>query len=147
MARSGGVADRYRRRTVLLAGDALRMLFMAAIAVTVASAGPVALVIAFTALASAAGCAERPLAIALPPRLVGEVRLGPADGLLHTVQDLGVLIGLAIGVILLAVAPAWVAFLANWATLAVSRYGAQTVQLVVYATHSLGLGSGGSVSC
>ena len=26
-------------------------------------------------------------------------------------------------------------------------YGAQTVQLVVYATHSLGLGSGGYVSC
>jgi MFS family permease len=188
----GTVADRYSRRTVLLAGDAVRMLLMAAIAATVAGAGPVALVISLTAVASAAGCAERPAAMALLPRLVGEVRLGPANALLHTVQDLGVLIGPAIGAILLAVAPAWVAFLANGATFAVSAvlistmrhdrvpagsrrsgvaqlaeglrtvrttghalwlivivamaeftYGAQTVQLVVYAKQSLGLGSGG----
>ena len=188
----GAIADRYRRRTVLLAGDLLRMLVMAAIAATVAGAGPVALVIAFTALASAAGSAEKAAAVALLPRLVGEVRLGPANALLHTVQALGVVIGPAIGAILLAVAPAWVAFAANGATFAVSAllisairpdsapaggrtsgvaqlaeglrtvrttafalwlivvvamaeftYGAQTVQLVVYATHSLGLGSGG----
>ena len=188
----GAIADRYRRRTVLLAGDALRMLVMAVIAVTVAGAGPVALVIALTALASAAGCAEKSAAMALLPRLVGETRLGPANALLHTVQDLGVLIGPAIGAILLAVAPAWVAFAANGVTFAVSAllistmrpdsvpaggrasgvgqlagglrlvrttvlalwlivvvamveftYGAQTVQLVVYARQSLGLGSGG----
>jgi MFS family permease len=188
----GAIADRYPRRTVLLAGDLLRMLLMAAIAATVAGAGPLALVIAFTALASAAGSAEKPAAMALLPHLVGEVRLGPANALLHTVQALGVVIGPAIGAILLAVAPAWVAFAANGATFAVSAllisairpdsapagghasgvaqlaeglrtvrttafalwlivvmamaeftYGAQTVQLVAYATHSLGLGSGG----
>src|SRR5215468_10524673 len=188
----GTIADRYSRRTVLLAGDALRLLFMAAIAATVAGAGPVPLVIALTAVASAAGCAERPAAMALLPRLVGEARLGPANALLHTVQDLGVLIGPAIGALLLAVAPAWVAFVVNGATFAVSAllvstirpdrapaggrtsgaaqlaeglrtvrttgnavwlivivamaeftYGAQTVQLVVYARQSLGLGSGG----
>jgi MFS family permease len=188
----GAIADRYPRRTVLLAGDLLRMLLMAAIAATVASAGALALVIAFTTLASAAGSAEKPAAMALLPRLVGEVLLGPANALLHTVQALGVVIGPAIGAILLAVAPAWVAFAANGATFAVSAllisairpdsapaggrtsgvaqlaeglrtvrttafalwlivvmtmaeftYGAQTVQLVAYATHSLGLGSGG----
>ena len=188
----GAVADRYSRRVVLLAGDALRVLVMAALAATVARGGPVALVIAFTAVASAAGCAEKPAALALLPRLVGEARLGPANALLHTVQDLGVLIGPAIGAILLGVAPVWVAFAANGATFAVSAllisairpdaagaggrtsgvaqladglravrttafarwlivvvamveftYGAQTVQLVVYATQSLGLGSGG----
>ena len=101
----GAIADRYRRRTVLLAGDALRMLLMAAIAATVASAGPVALVIAFTALTSAAGSAEKAAAMALLPRLVGEVRLGPANAVLHTAQALGVVIGPAIGAVLLAVAP------------------------------------------
>jgi len=188
----GVVADRYPRRTVLLAGDALRVLLMAALAATVAGAGPVALVIALTTLASAAGCAEKAAAMALLPRLVGEIRLGAANALLHTVQALGVVIGPAIGAILLAVAPAWVAFAANGATFAVSAlfisairpdrapagrrtsgvaqlaeglqtvrttafapgliavvamaeftYGAQTVQLVVYAKQSLGLGSGG----
>src|SRR5580698_7416376 len=38
----GAIADRYPRRAVLLAGDVLRVLVMAALAATVASAGPVA---------------------------------------------------------------------------------------------------------
>jgi MFS family permease len=188
----GSIADRYSRRTVLLAGDLLRVVLMAGLAAVVAGSGPVALVIVVTALASAAGCAERPAAMALLPRLVGETRLGPANALLHTVQDLGVVVGPAIGAILLAVAPAYIAFLANAGTFAVSAlliarmrpdpksagahtgtvshlldglrsvtttpfaiwlivavamveftYGAQTVQLVVYARHALGLGSGG----
>ena len=92
----GAVADRYSRRAVLLAGGALRVLVMATLAATVASGGPVALVVVLTALASAGGCAEKPAALTLLPRLVGEARLGPANALLHTVQDLGVLIGPAI---------------------------------------------------
>ena len=51
------------------------------------------LVLALTALASAAGTAERPAAMALLPRVVGVARLGPANALLHTVQDLGVVVG------------------------------------------------------
>src|ERR1700746_2012033 len=96
----GAIADRYSRRTVLLAGDVVRVLLMAAVAATVAGAGPVALVIALTAVASAAGCAEKPAAMALVPRLVGEVRLGPANALLHNVPDLRVLLRPGIGSIL-----------------------------------------------
>jgi MFS family permease len=188
----GTIADRYPRRNVLLAGDLLRLGLMGALAGVVAASWPVEAVLALTALASAAGSAERPAALALLPRLVGETRLGAANALLHTVQDLGVVIGPALGAVLLAVAPAWVAFLANAATFLLSAlliwtmhrevtrrhvvervssqlgaglqavrstpfavwlmavvamveftYGAQTVQLVLYARHSLGLGKGG----
>ena len=188
----GAIADRYPRRTVLLAGDLLRMLLMAALALVVALDGSVVFVIALTMLASAAGCAEKPAALAFLPRLVGESRLGAANALLHTVQDLGTVLGPAIGAVLLAVASDFVTFLANGATFAVSAllistielrggparvsvgalahiahglrtaagtpfalplflvvamveltYGAQTVQLVVYAERSLDLGSGG----
>jgi biotin carboxylase/MFS family permease len=187
----GMIADRYRRRTVLIVGDLLRLASMLALGVVVALKGPVELVIALTALASAAGTAERPAAIALLPRLVGEMRLGAANALLHTVQDLGVVVGPAIGAILLAVGPEWLAFVANAVTFAISAtlvatirdrsraggardgasrvanrirvtsktrlllplvavagmveliYGAQTVQLVLYARGPLGLGAGG----
>ena len=188
----GAVADRLPRRTVLLAGDLLRLALMLVMAAVVAANGPVVLVIGLAALASAAGSAERPAALALLPRLVGEARIGPANALLHTVQDLGVVIGPAIGAVLLAVASAPAAFLANAATFSVSAllvstlrrykvtaagsraagtgvlaglrtarvtpfvlplfvlvamveltYGAQTVQLVIYADRSLGLGTGG----
>jgi MFS family permease len=190
----GLVADRYDRRTVLLAGDVSRCLLMVALAAVVETDGPVALILALTALASSAGTAERPAAMALLPRLVGEARLGPANALLHTVQDLGVVVGPAIGAVLLAVAPNSVAFLVNGLTFFVSAalistlrrrvvpasaregetarfhflqglstaratpfvvplliviamaeltYGAQTVQLVVYAAHRLDLGAAG----
>src|SRR5436190_2943801 len=49
----GMLADRYDRRTVLLAGDLLRILLMLALAAVVAADGPVQLVIGLTALASA----------------------------------------------------------------------------------------------
>jgi len=190
----GMIADRYDRRTVLLVGDLLRCSLMLALAAVVATEGPVELVIALTALASAAGTAERPAAMAMLPRLVGESRLAPANALLHTVQDLGVVVGPAIGAILLAVAPDAVAFLVNGATFAASAalistmrrraepvgmrriesmhselmhglhtarttsfvvplfvvvamaeltYGAQTVQLVLYAASRLDAGAAG----
>ena len=46
----GAIAERVPRRTVLLAGDILRMLLLAAFAASGAGAGPVALVVAFSAL-------------------------------------------------------------------------------------------------
>jgi MFS family permease len=188
----GVIADRYPRRIVLLVGSLLRLGLMLVLAAVVAARGPVALTIGIVAAASAAGSAERPAALSLLPRLVGESRIGPANALLHTVQDLAVVIGPAIGALLLAVASAPAAFLANAATFAVAAllfstlgdhmvrgtgsredktsartgfrtarttrfvipltvivamveftYGAQTVQLVVYASRSLDLGTGG----
>lgn len=165
---------------------------MLVLAAMVARHGPVALTIAVVAMASAAGSAERPAELSLLPRLVGEGRIGPATALLHTVQDLAVVIGPAIGALLLLVASAPAAFLVNAATFAVAAllfstlgehmvrttgsrgdkagvaaglrtaratrfvipltvivamveftYGAQTVLLVVYASRSLHLGTGG----
>jgi MFS family permease len=189
----GGVlADRYPRRTVLVISNLLGAGFMVLLSVVVGAHGPVVAVIALTALASAVSSPTKPASLAMLPRLVGEVRLGPANALLHTVQDVGVVLGPAIGAVLLVVAPAYVSFLANAVTfavaaLAVSRirageprsatrptasshlaegfrtvrgtrfavalimavamveliYGAQTVQLVVYARRTLGLGNGG----
>jgi MFS family permease len=190
----GVVADRYDRRTVLLLGDVLRVLLMVALAVAVAAEGPIVFVIALAALSSVAGSAERPAAMALLPRLVGEARLGPANALLHTVQELGVVVGPAIGAILLTVASTWVPFAVNALTFVISAllitqlrrrpaaaavaeaepaaaqlkeglsvvwrtayvvpiflivgmveltYGAQTVQLVLYAQQKLGLGAEG----
>ena len=192
----GAVADRYPRRAVLLAGDVLRMLLMLVLAAVVAADGPIVLVIGLTAFASIAGTAEKPAALALLPRLVGESRLGAANALLHTVQEMGVVIGPALGALLLVVAPDSVAFLANAATFAVSAllisrmrdrsaprgervgaaaqiayglrvvrqtrfaaplfllvamveltYGAQTVQLVVYAEQQLDLGAVVTACC
>jgi MFS family permease len=188
----GRIADRYPKRAVLLVGDGLQLILMLALAAAVGAHGPVVVVIALAALATTAGSAERPAVLAFLPRLVGETRLGAANALVHTVQDVGIMVGPAIGALILAIGPPWVAFLANGVTFAIAgaliwslpsqitrvakhvsdaaelpsgieairrtpfavwviavvamvefTYGAQTVQLVVYAKHSLGLGSGG----
>src|SRR4051812_50226353 len=80
---------------------------MLALAAVVAAKGPVVVVMLMTAVTSAAGTAEKPASIALLPRLVGESRLGAANALLHTVQDLGVVTGPAVGALLLAVTHGW----------------------------------------
>jgi MFS family permease len=188
----GAIADRYPKRAVLVVGSVLRLALMLVLVAVVSAHGPTALVLGIVALASTAGSADRPAELSLLPRLVGEARLGPANALLHTVQDLAIVIGPAIGASLLAVASASVAFLANAATFGISAllfsmlrghpsvatrshgaragivkgariaratpfviplfllvamveftYGAQTVQLVVYGSRSLGLGAKG----
>jgi MFS family permease len=189
----GLLADRYDKRTVLLAGDTARCVLMLGLAAVVAADGPVEMVLVLTMLATAAGSAERPAAMALLPRLVGESRLGPANALLHTVQEIGVVLGPAIGAVIILVAPDYVAFVVNAATFAFSAiaistirrspvraassaeaagahlrhglrtaratrfvaplivviamaeliYGAQTVQLVLYADNELGMGAAG----
>jgi MFS family permease len=190
----GMIADRYDRRTVLVVGDVLRCIIMLGLAAVVAANGPVVVVIVLTAAASVAGTAERPAALSLLPRLVGEARLGPANALLHTAQDVGVVTGPAVGAILLAVSSDWAAFVANAVTFAASAtlistmrtrgtpstaqyresvgsqlshgmrtarttpyvlplmivvamaeltYGAQTVQLVLYAEQRLDVGADG----
>src|SRR6476659_6102139 len=55
----GALADRLPRRTVLLAGDLLRLTLMLVMAAVVAASGPVVLVIGLAALASVAGSADR----------------------------------------------------------------------------------------
>ena len=73
----GTVADRYDRRTVLLVGDLLRVRADArARRCGRGGDGAVVLVIALTALASAAGAAEKPAAMALLP--VSSARRGSA---------------------------------------------------------------------
>jgi len=117
----GGVlADRHPRRTVLVLGSVLRLVLMLALAAVAAGDGPIVLVLAIVAIASAAGSAERAAALALLPRLVGEARIGPANALLHTVQDLAVVIGPAIGALIFAVSSAPAAFIANAGTFVVA---------------------------
>ena len=124
----GTIADRYDRRSVLIVGDLMRLVLMLALAAVVASDVDVVIVIALTALASTAGSAERPAALALLPRLVGESRLGPANALLHTVQNLAIVVGPAIGAILLTFASPATSFAVNGATFAVSALLISTIR-------------------
>ncbi|HET6625339.1 MAG TPA: MFS transporter [Nocardioidaceae bacterium] len=77
---------------------------------------PAQLVIALAFVATAAGTPNRPAALATLPDIVGESRLAPANALLHVVQDIGVVVGPAIGALILATGSPELAFGLNAGT-------------------------------
>ena len=114
----GAVADWFQRRRVLIIGNLLQMGLMLGFVVVVVVNGSVWAMLAIAALTSTAGAAERPTELALLPRLVGESRLGAANALMRTVLCLGTVAGPAIGALVLAIGPGWLAFALNAATFA-----------------------------
>jgi carnosine synthase len=114
----GAVADWFQRRRVLIVGNLLQMGLMLSFVVVVIIKGSVWAMLTIAALASIAGAAERPTELALLPRLVGESRLGAANALMRTVLNLGTVVGPAIGALVLAIGPGWLAFAVNAATFA-----------------------------
>ena len=191
---AGVIADRYERATVMVRSSVLQGLVMSGMTVVVAHEGPAIVVILLAGLNTIAGAATRPAAMATMPTLVGEAGLAPANALLNTVANIGIVAGPALGaVVLLTGKPVYafgfnqLSFLAAALAFAAIRtrspgtnsaespnawgqfvdgmravketpyvpvltfltfvgaftYGAQTVQLVVYAQHQLGLSADG----
>jgi MFS family permease len=112
----GMIADRFERRFVLVISDVVRAGLMTVLAFAVALDAPV-LSIGLLALATtAAGTAYLPSTLALIPDVVGEDDLASANSLASFIQCVSIVIGPAIGGLLLAVAaPVW-SFVANAVT-------------------------------
>ena len=117
----GGVlADRFDRRRVMVACDLLRLALMVALAVVAAARLPVALVPVLAALATTAGTPYLACVSATTPRLVRDADLPGANAARSAVTALGVMVGPALGGVLLLIGPAALAFGANAATFGVA---------------------------
>ena len=113
----GYLADRLDRRLVLLGTDVFRGVCMLVMAWIVATDGPVAVLVLLAVLATCSSTFFYPAIGAYIPNLVRDEReLGPANSLWATLDNLGYIIGPALGGILVAVGGAVFAFLANAAT-------------------------------
>src|ERR1700733_221191 len=98
----GGVlADRYQRVTVLIVSALASAVLMAGMAAVVATAAPVGLVLAITALSSVSLAPYEPAAGALTPEVVGERDLAAANSMFSALENLVVVAGPAIGGLLL----------------------------------------------
>ena len=113
---AGVIADRFDRVRVMIVTDVVRALLMAGITLAVIAGLPAQVVIGLAFLATAAGTPNRPAALATLPDIVGESRLAPANALLHTVQDVGIVLGPAIGAVILTLGSPALAFGLNAAT-------------------------------
>jgi MFS family permease len=98
----GGVlADRYQRVTVLIVSALAAAVLMAGMTAVVATAAPVGFVLAISALSSVAGAPYQPAAGALTPEVVGEKDLATTNSMFSAVDNLVVVVGPAIGGLLL----------------------------------------------
>jgi len=104
---AGVLADRYERTKVMLASSLLSFVSMTAVALVVARNGPPALALAFGALSICFVSAYRPAAGAIVPDVVSEQELVTANALFGGLENLVVVLGPAIGgLVLVAGSPA-----------------------------------------
>ena len=116
----GVVADRFDRRRVMIASDLMRMGLMAALGFVAIAGLPIVLIPLLAAAATAAATPYPPSVAASTPRLVADADLPAANALRSAIGAAGIVVGPALGTILLVVASPAVAILANAGTFAVS---------------------------
>ncbi len=105
---AGVVADRFERTRTLLVSALLALVLMSAIAAVVATNGPIVLILALAAATAGVGTVYLPASGALIPEVVSRGDLGAANGLFGMLENLVVIVGPAIGgLLLLAGRPEW----------------------------------------
>jgi hypothetical protein len=105
---AGVLADRFERTRMLLVSALLALAAMAAIAIVVAVDGSVVLILLLAAATAAVGTVYLPASGALIPETVAEGDLAAANGLFGMLENLVVIMGPAIGGLLLLVGrPVW----------------------------------------
>ena len=100
-AYAGVLADRFERTRTLLVSALLALVLMAAITATMATGGPIVLVLLLAAATAAVGTVYLPASGALIPEMVAEHDLAAANGLFGMLENLVVIAGPAVGGLLL----------------------------------------------
>jgi MFS family permease len=127
----GVVADRVERVRLMVTLDVLALTWQASLATVAALNAPVIVAIVFAALTSASTASYDPTARATIPAVVGEEHLAAANSVQAAIENLSIIVGPAIGAVLLLLGPPPVVFAVNAATfgfsaLVVSRMRARS---------------------
>lgn len=117
---AGLVADRVERVRLLVRLDSFACVWQAALAVLAALNGPVVLAIVLAALTSISTSSYDPAVRAATPAIVGEDQLAAANSAQSIVENLSIIVGPAIGALLLLAGAPWLVFAVNAATFAFS---------------------------
>ncbi len=125
-AYGGVLAERFERVRLMAVIDWVSAALMAVLTVVAALEGPPLLAIVLAGVTSVVGITYQPAVVAITPQAVPERDLAAANTLRSTVDNLAVIVGPAIGALLLLVGPPTLAFAVNaatfaWSALVVSR--------------------------
>ena len=116
----GAIADRYDRRAVMIATDLARAACMAGLAAVVLAEAPVWLALALAFASATAGTPARPAQGAITPALVPERDLAAANAVVSTLEHTALVLGPAIGGLLLVLGSPASAFAVNGASFVAS---------------------------
>jgi hypothetical protein len=116
----GVVAERFERIRVMVGSDLLCCAWQAGLAITAASGGPVELALVFAALTAICNTPYNPAVAATIPELADEDRLVAANALNGTIENLVVVLGPAVGALVLALGSPALTFGIDAASFAVS---------------------------
>jgi MFS family permease len=124
----GVVADRFGRRGVMIVSDVSRLVLMLGLALVAAAHLPVLIAPVIAALATAAGAPYLPCVSAVTPRLVRGADLPGANAARSAVTATGVIVGPALGGVLLLVGSPAAAFVVNAATFGAAAVFTMTIK-------------------
>jgi CRP-like cAMP-binding protein/predicted MFS family arabinose efflux permease len=124
----GVVADRVERVRLMVTLDTIAMTVQALLAAAAAVNAPVLVVIALVTLTSISTASYDPTARATVPAIVGEEHLAAANSVQAAIENLTVLVGPAIGAVLLLLGPAPLVFAINAATFAFSALAVSRIR-------------------
>ncbi|HWF56853.1 MAG TPA: MFS transporter [Candidatus Dormibacteraeota bacterium] len=116
----GVVADRVERVRLMVTLDIVATIVQAGLAVAAAFSAPALLVIALATLTSVSTASYDPTARATIPTIVGEEHLAAANSVQAAIENLTIIVGPAIGALLLVLGPPPLVFAINAATFAFS---------------------------
>jgi len=119
-AYGGVIAERTERVRLMFSADLLCALWQALLAIVAATGGPVVLALGLAALTAATNVVYSPAVAATIPSVVGEDGLVAANTLNGTIDNLVVIVGPAVGAVLLLIGSPAIAFAANAASFVVS---------------------------
>jgi CRP-like cAMP-binding protein/predicted MFS family arabinose efflux permease len=109
----GAIADRYDRRTVMIATDLARAACMAGLAAVVLAEAPVWLALLLAFASATVGTPARPAQGAITPALVPERDLAAANAVVSVLEHTALVLGPAIGGLLLLLGSPAAAFAVN----------------------------------
>jgi MFS family permease len=109
----GLMADRFDRRRLLIAGDLVQVATMLALAALAAAGGSPALAIVIALFASLTQVAQNPSLQASIPALVDERGLASVNALMSAIMNLAIVVGPAVGAVLLILGSPAAAFAVN----------------------------------
>jgi predicted MFS family arabinose efflux permease len=119
-AYGGILAERVERVRLLASSDLLMMAWQILLAITVAFSGPVALALVFSSFTSISATPYSPAVAAMIPQLAGEDDLTAANALNSTIDNVVIIVGPAVGALLLILGSPTLVFAVNAASFGAS---------------------------